>query len=356
MAKRSEQIKQALRHRRGADGAAPRLLSTGSTLLNLACSGRPEGGFPVGHYVLLCGDSDSGKTFLGLTCLAEAAIDPAFDGYRLVYDAPEGGALMDVERFFGRRLAERLEQPSDSGPSVTVQEFYAGLDRAFDDKRPFVWVLDSQDCLSSDQEIEKTRKERKARGRGEREAGSYGDAKAKVHSACLRRVMGPLRETGSLLVIANQTRDSFDPFNQDAYSGGRALKFYAKLQLWSKAGGAIKRHVQGKDRQVGVYAKVRVKKNHLTGRDRQVVVPIYHSCGMDDCGGMVDYLVAEGVWADDRGAIAADGLGPVMRLRREALVAKIQEAGMEDDLRALVTERWAEVEDACRVERKSRYG
>ena len=39
-------------------------LSTGSTLLNLACTGKPYRGFAKGKYYFIVGDSSSGKTFL----------------------------------------------------------------------------------------------------------------------------------------------------------------------------------------------------------------------------------------------------------------------------------------------------
>ena len=61
-------------------------VSTGSTLLNLACSDHPRIGFLMGGYYYLVGDSASGKTFLSLTCFAEACINPAFDNYRLIFD------------------------------------------------------------------------------------------------------------------------------------------------------------------------------------------------------------------------------------------------------------------------------
>ncbi len=87
-------------------------LSTGSTLLNLACTGYPFRGFAKGYYYFIVGDSTSGKTFLSLTCLAEASINKNFKDYRFIYDNSEGGALMDIERFFGSGVAERIEPPS----------------------------------------------------------------------------------------------------------------------------------------------------------------------------------------------------------------------------------------------------
>jgi hypothetical protein len=82
-------------------------LSTGSTLLNLACSGKVSGGFIKGHYYHFVGDSSSGKTFLCLTCLAEAAINPHFDDYQLIHDDAENGSLFDFGKFFGPKMAGR---------------------------------------------------------------------------------------------------------------------------------------------------------------------------------------------------------------------------------------------------------
>ena len=65
-----EEIKSVLmdgRSKRGSLVDDVDLLGTGSTLLNLAISGKTCGGFPAGKYVFFVGDSSSGKTFLALT-------------------------------------------------------------------------------------------------------------------------------------------------------------------------------------------------------------------------------------------------------------------------------------------------
>ena len=126
-----ESIKAGLLRKTEVETIKPSdLLSSGSTLLNLAATGRIDGCFLKGHYFFYCGDTDSGKTFIGLTCFAEASINKAFDNYRFIYDAPEGGALMDIEKFFGKRVAERLESPSEKGASETVEEMYFNIDDA----------------------------------------------------------------------------------------------------------------------------------------------------------------------------------------------------------------------------------
>ncbi len=361
--KRSEQIKQDLR-RNTKMLTGGKYVSTGSTLLNLACTGHPDRGFETGHYYLFVGDSDSGKTFLSLTCFAEAAANSEFDDYRLIYDGTEHGAMMNISRFFGQAVSDRMEAPGrwdDGTPkfSETVQDFYFNLDDALKQGRPFIEVLDSQDCLSSAEEITKFQEQKTAsrKGKAKEVSGSYGDGKARFHSANLRKIITPLARTGSILIIINQTRDSFDPFESSTYSGGRALKFYATLQLWSSSAGKIKRTIKGKVRELGTYCKVRVKKNRVVGKDRTVVIPVYHSYGVDDLGGCVDYLISEGFWkkGDGESKITVRGLGPEFVMGREALIRKIEEDELESDLRELTTEVWNDVEKACEVSRRRRY-
>lgn len=357
-----EAIKRGLRKRPVREAVeSGDLLSTGSTSLNLACSGRVDGGYPLGKYVFFVGDSMSGKTWLGMTAFAEACLNPKLDEYRLIYDDVEGGALMDRKRYFGAKAAERIEPPrvGKNGEPIcsrTAEDFHFNLDDVLNDGRPFIYVLDSQDGLTSAAEIEKFGERKEAHRKGRTVAGSYGDAKAKVHSANIRKALKPLREMNSLLIVLNQTRDSFDIFERSTYSGGRALLFYAALQLWSSMRGKIMRTVRGKKRELGVRCKIRVKKNRLIGRDRTVEVPILYSTGVDDIGGCLDYLVGEGQWQKARsGDVEVVGLGPTWKGKRERVIRRIEEGGMEEDLKELVLMAWQEAERESSVERKKRY-
>ena len=99
---KEEALKRALLMKREKDILTPEgAVSTGCTLLNLACTDRPDVGFLKGHYYYLVGDSASGKTWLTLSCFAEASLNPAFKDYRFVFDDVENGALMDIEHYFG---------------------------------------------------------------------------------------------------------------------------------------------------------------------------------------------------------------------------------------------------------------
>ena len=128
------------------------LLSSGSTLLNLAVSGNRRGLYAKGRYTYVVGDSMSGKTWLVLTALAEACRNSGFDDYRLIYDDAEDGALMKLEKFFGAGVAERIEPPAwdesdEEKHSNTIEDFYDNINTALDaaeeeDGQPFVYILD----------------------------------------------------------------------------------------------------------------------------------------------------------------------------------------------------------------------
>jgi len=353
---KTNDMKKALRQKRKKEVlTAKDFLSTGSTLLNLACTGFPDRGFIKGRYYFIVGDSTSGKTWLSLTCLAEASINHNFDGYRFIYDNAEDGALMDIERFFGKGVAKRIEPPWKSF-SNTIEDFYYNVDDAIKGGEPFIYILDSMDSLTSEAEGVKFDTNKKASRADTKAKGSYGDGKAKVNSSMLRRVIGKsLKKSGSILIVINQTRAKINamPFESPkTYSGGYALKFYATIQILSSVAGQITKSVKGKKRQLGVNCKIHVKKSRITGRDRTVTIPIYHSFGIDDIGSCVDYLLDEKYWVKGD-EIKAKGLG--IKGSRNKLIRLIEHQGLEKDLRELVGDVWNEIEDACKIQRKKRY-
>jgi len=329
-------------------------LSTGSTLLNLACTDRPDAGYLKGAYYYLVGDSVSGKTWLSLSCFAEACRNPHFKDYELIYDDVEGGALMDVAYYFGKDVAKRMKRVQSS----TIESFYYRMADLIKAGRSFIYVLDSQDALTSKAASKKFSEQKKASEEGQKQVGSYGDSKAKYHSENLRHVIAGLRRTKSILLVIGQTRDNigfgFDPKTR---AGGRALRFYANLEIWTSVIGKLVRTVRGKKRTVGSRCLAEVRKNRVTGKigkDRAVQIPIYYGLGIDDVGSCVDFLVSEQHWQKnaDKEIDAKDILftGP-----RSAIISHIEEEELEQKIIGLTAEVWKQVEQECLPGRKRRY-
>lgn len=364
-------------------------VSTGSTILNVAISNRYDGGIAKGMYVHFVGDSQSGKTWIALSIFAEAARNPSFDGYTFIYDDVERAAFMDMEHYFGQRAAKRIKAPYYAGTeeifSETVEDFYDALERRLDNGERLIWVEDSMDTLTTDADIKKGNKQRKARekaktkelkakedGDGDSEAadvaGSYGMAKAKINSERLRTIIPKLEATGSILVIISQTRDklqdtpsfrpSFIPKTEQekkTYAGGKALKFYASVQIWSSVIKEIKEEHDdsGKKLPIGGLNKVTITKNKVTGRSRDVQIPIYYSYGIDDIGAGVDYLIEWGYWTVTRGFINATDLD--LCLKQDALIQEIENLGLQPDLGMTVQKCFLKVEEDMALKRKPRY-
>jgi recombination protein RecA len=332
-------------------------LSTGSTLLNLACTGMPDCGFAKGMYFWMAGDSSSGKTMLALTLLAEAANNKNWDDYELIFDDVEGGALMDMEAFFGKKMSSKVEIIH----SEIAEQFYFGLDDRLalveqGKAAPFLYLLDSMDALSTDYEGKKFGERKQAFRDGKKAPGDYGDGKAKINSTWIRTIVSRLRDTKCSLIVLSQTRDNiggtiYDPPSTTA--GGRALKFYATLQLWSVVGSKLVKTVNGKKRQIGVNTRFTVKKNRMSGREWSVEIPIYYSVGIDDIGSCVDFLVDEKYWSRAGDTIDAHDIG--VRARKPHLIAAIEKQGLEFNLRQTVAEVWRDIADKCQEVRKSRY-
>lgn len=323
-------------------------LSTGSVALNLYCSGRTDYGFSKGLYIYLVGDTQSYKTWFVFTWFAEAAKNPNFEDYTFYFDNVENGMLANVQRYFGKKVAERLKDPPN-GTSVTVEDMYRNVRDAVDEG-PCIYVVDSENALTTKTEVEEVEKEK----------ATMGMDKAKQHSRRIRVLANRLKKTGSILIVIGQTRQrvgygaQYDPKTR---SGGLALAFFAHLELWTSVKMPLKRKVKGQKLQIGALIKVKVKKNRVSSRKWAMEVPFYDEFGLDDTGSMVHFLVSNGHWkrkgAKEDSQIVASDFGITGDLDK---VAKWIEANdKERQLRKLVRKVWKEIEEECKIERKKRY-
>ena len=332
-------------------------LSTGCTLLNLACTGRPNDGFPSGKYTYIVGDTRSGKTFLCMTCLAEATIDSDFDDYHLILDNVEDGCNFDIEGLFNKKLADRLEPPAWDGDkpsySRTIQEFYYNMHNLLEKGEPFVYVLDSMDGLTTDESTEHFDDMKDAHEQGKAAGGSYLTEKARINSEYLNNVVRKLPETNSILIIVSQTRANLGMGAKKKRSGGNALPFYATVEMWSKVKQTLTKTVKKKKRRIGVLSEVTVKKNRINGKTDTVEVPIYPTHGFDDVGSCVDYLENEKWWSKEKNSLVATEFDK--KGTKPAIIKYIEENNLEPQLREIVGQCWHEIAEACAIERKSKY-
>ncbi len=321
------------------------LIGSGSTLFNLACSDCLEGAFGVGKIVNIIGDPSSGKTLMALSIFAEACISPHLSSYKLIYDDAECANEFDMGRLFGRETVKRIETIS----SDTIQTFYVNVKKYLDKKKPFIYILDSLDALTSEEELDHLESLRKARSAGKTSKGTYDLSKQKFISKILRDIVHAIKDTQSLLIVISQTRDNISPisFEPKTRAGGRALRFYCSHEVWL----AVKRKIKKSDLPIGVQVRAKITKNKLTGKLREVEFPILYDYGIDDLRSCIEYLIETETWKENKGIIT-DGAftGSIPKV-----IKTIEADNKEEYIRNLVKKIWDRIEDSIKSNRKPKY-
>lgn len=266
--------------------AAKRLMiPSGVTLLDLACTDTTDGFIEAGHAVNSVGARNAGKTFQALASMAETfrRYGDAFD-YKLI-DA-ENAYQMNTAALFGKEFAKRLEViPVPLEIWWCTQALAQKMLGWMDGKKPQFMVLDCMDQLLAEQEYEND------------EAGKLSGAlalRAVANKYLLRRVIPKIASTGSFLIYLSQEAESIGfgaKFNPKMRGGGKALGFYAFVEMWLSKGGQIK---EG-DVKVGDWTIAKIARSKGNGKAREVWFPILPAYGIDDTRANLEWLWEEGV-------------------------------------------------------------
>lgn len=324
------------------------LFPTGSTLFNCSCSDHPHAGFQLGKLVNLIGDSSSGKSFLALTCLAKIAHSSRFDKYDLFYDDAEHAAEFDLDYLFGPVATKRVEQIG----SHTIQHFRKKVSSLINKKRKFIYVLDSFDNLTSDEELKRLAEEAKKTKEDKKGKGSYGTEKVRGLNELLRKMCEGLKRLDSSVIVVSQVRDKIgSSFPMKTRTGGHQLRHNSTHEAWMSIVGKEYK----KDTEIGVKSRVKLTKNKLTGKvgkGRVVDFSIFNDYGVDDVGSCVDWLAAVH-WDKEDKTIKAEEFN--VEGTRLKVIRFIEREGAEAELEQLVGQVWNEREEALRVKRKPRF-
>jgi len=317
------------------DGNTETMISTGSTLLDLAISGTRKhgGGIPGGILVEIFGPSGSGKTVL--LCEIAGAIQRA------------GGDVMfrDPEARLNKQFAKLFDLDTDAldyGTPNTVPEVFKAVRDWEPGKNEINGVIaDSLAALSTDMEMEKGDK--------------MGQRRAKEFSEELRKTCRILTDRNLLLVASNQVRINLDagPYGQK-YSapGGEAIGFYSSLRLRTKVKEKIKKEktIAGKKvyRTIGITTEVIVFKSSVDMPFRTANVTILFDYGIDDIRANLQYI-------KDFTKNTVYTLGDKkLSNSMEDAISVIEEEGLEDELKAQVISLWEEIETKFDSERKTK--
>ena len=266
-------------------------ISTGSTMLDLAISNRPNGGLPVGRIIEITGLEASGKSLLA----AHALANTQKKGGLAVYIDTENAVSREFLEAIGIDLKEMLYVPLE-----TVEDIFDAVDsiveavRKGSKDRIVTIVVDSVAGASTKVEMA-----------ADYDKDGWATSKAIILSKAMRKVTNFVGRERICLIFTNQLRTRLGVSFGDPWttSGGKAIAFHSSVRLRLKSVGQIKlKGTSGKDEILGMTTRAQVIKNRMGPPLRSVDYDIYFDSGIDDFGSwltmMKDYgLVSQaGAW------------------------------------------------------------
>jgi RecA/RadA recombinase len=314
-----------------------RVVSTGSTLLDLAISGGRfrEGGIPLGILAEIFGPSGAGKTVL----LCQLAGNLQKMNGDIMFHDPEARLNKQFAAMFGLDPAEINYTIPNTIPEVfkSVRDWLPDED----DGQIRGIFADSLAALSTDMEMKKD------------EGDKMGMRRAKEFSEEMRKTCRIISQKNALMVCSNQIRQNLDagPYGQRYKSpGGEAIGFYSSLRLRCGTPEKLKiaRKIKGKEhkRVIGVKTNIEVFKSSVWKPYRTADVYILFDYGIDDIRANLRFIKTTA--GDTLYRVGEIKLGKTL----ERAIKEVEEQGLEQDLKNRVIELWRDIEDNFTEERK----
>lgn len=249
-------------------------ISTGSTMLDLAISNRPNGGLPVGRIIEITGLEASGKSLLA----AHALADTQKKGGLAVYIDTENAISREFLEAIGVNLKDMLYVPLE-----TIEDIFDAMDsivesvRKASKSRIVTIVVDSVAGASTKQEMA-----------ADYDKDGWATSKAIILSKAMRKITNFVGRERICLIFTNQLRTRLGVTFGDQWttSGGKAIAFHSSVRLRLKSVGQIKlaKSADKPEAVVGITTRAQVVKNRMGPPLRSVDYDIYFDSGIDDYG------------------------------------------------------------------------
>ena len=244
-------------------------ISTGSSMLDLAISNRPNGGIAVGRITEINGLESSGKSLLGAHILAETQKK----GGVAVYIDTETSVSQEFMQVIGIDMNKMLYLHLE-----TVEDIFEAIEeivtkvRESDKDRLVTILVDSLAAATTKVELE-----------ADFDKDGWATAKAIIISKAMRKITQMIGRQKVALVFTNQLRQKLGVMFGDPWttSGGKALPFHASTRIRLKNMGQIKD--TGKN-VLGMKCRAQIVKNRLGPPLRHADYDMYFDRGIDNYG------------------------------------------------------------------------
>jgi recombination protein RecA len=245
-------------------------VSTGSSLLDLAISNRPNGGLPVGRIVELQGMEASGKSLI----MAHVLANTQKKGGLAVYIDTENALSEEFLKAIGVNVSDMLYLPLE-----TIEDIFEAVENIIETVRKsskdrlVTIVIDSVSAATTKVEQD-----------ADFEKDGWATTKAILMSKAMRKITNLIGKQRVLLLAASQLREKMGVMFGDKLttSGGKALGFHASCRIRLKGIGKLKSGSGATEQIIGVQTEAQVIKNRMGPPFKKAVFDIYFNSGIDD--------------------------------------------------------------------------
>jgi len=255
-------------------------IGTGSSMLDLAISNRPDGGLPVGRMVEFNGLEGTGKSLLSAHIVANTQKK---GGVAVVLDT-ENAAAPEFWKSLGVDLTNLPYIPCETVEEIFEQmENLISVVRKSNKNRILTIIVDSVAAASTKTEQES------AHGKD-----GYATAKSIIISKAMRKITNMIGRQKVLIVFTNQLRQNLNAMAfGDKYivSGGKALAYHCSVRVRLNNTGKLKRG----EEVIGNKCKAVVVKNRMGPPQRHAEFDIYFDSGIADYASWLAILKENGI-------------------------------------------------------------
>ena len=258
---------------------------TGSTLLDMIISNRPDGGWPVGKVVEIFGEESTGKSFLADLALVNTQ---RMGGLAILIDT-ESSRDPEWMKMMGMDLEKLLYfQPDYLEDTLDILEKLVAKITKKQSEKVVTIVVDSVAGART-----------KAESAIDYETTPKIAEKARLISMAMRRITGMTAHMNVCLIFTNQVRYKIGVMFGDPMTtpGGKGLPFASSVRLVLTRKGKEENH--GLISAVGV--KAHVRKNRVGPPLRTTHFMIYFNEGIRDEEDWIDVLLDHGEIQSVRG-------------------------------------------------------
>ena len=288
--------------------------SSGCTILDLAVANKLPGGFPSGRITHIFGDPSTTKSVFALEPLgaAQRKGGKAFlvdTEYSLDYNWAElNGLTIDhipeeekepKNGVFGLRHPETIEELFDSVITKANNEI---AERELE--HICAIGIDSLTSLPSVVELS-----------DKLEKPTFGGDRAKQFGKAYRKVLRRIYKNGLAVIAIDQTRQRMDG-GGITYSGGRAIRFYADVQIFLKV---LEKITNKRGKTIGVVIGFEIKKNKVAPPFQIGKFRFLFKYGIDDIGSNL-------LWLRENKPLSDEQIEKIEKKVKEKFKARLKQA------------------------------